>query len=65
MMMWRNQSVGGARCVAATAALVETSHVATCKAVSPAEDVYGAVSVPVEGPTARGRVEQLDQYKEE
>ena len=57
MMMWRNQSVGGARCVSATAVVVETSHVANCKAVSPAEDVYGAVSVPDEGPTARGRVE--------
>ena len=51
--------------MAATAALVETSHVANCKAVSPAEDVYGAVCVPDEGPTARGRVEQLDQYKGE
>ena len=51
--------------MAATAALVETSHVAKCKAVSPAEDVYGAVSVPDEGPTARGRVKQVDQYKGE
>ena len=50
--------------MAATAALVEISHVANCKAVSPAEDVYGALSVPNEGPTTRGRVEQLDQYKE-
>jgi len=57
MMMWRNQSVGRARCVTATAAVVGTSHVADFKAVSPAEDVYGAVSVPDEGPTARGRVE--------
>ena len=37
MMMWRNQSVGGARCVAAAAALVETSHVANWKSISPAE----------------------------
>ena len=43
--------------MSATAVVVETSHVADCKAVSPAEDVYGAVSVPDEGPTARGRVE--------
>ena len=48
----------------ANAAVVVTSHVADCKAISPAEDVYGAVSIPDEGPTARGRVEQLDQYKE-
>jgi len=64
MMMWQNRSVDGARCVTATAALDETSHVANCKAVSPAEDVYEAVNLPSEGPAARGRVEQLDQYKE-
>ena len=49
----------------ATAVVVEKSHVADCKAVSPAGDVYRAVCVPDEDPTARGRVEQLDQYKGE
>ena len=43
--------------MSATAVLVETSHVADCKAVSPTEDVYGAVSVTDEGTTARDRVE--------
>ena len=60
----QNWTVGGARCVTAIVAVVETSHVADRKAARPAERCVWSSLLTSIVTNSIGRIQQAEQYKE-